>query len=172
MSRTTRRTLAFDAMEGRLLLSAGMGHPSPSAHPAAEVHRARARARAQVSHISLTGTLVGIPFGTVTQEGIHVSSFLLKGKTKTMGRVSASLNQTDTVIVPGKQPNLSNATLTLSNRRGSVQIKTAASPSSRYIFIVTSGTGVYSAAYGSGTAIISFNGRMHEYQIALRSSTH
>jgi hypothetical protein len=168
MSRTTRRTLAFDAMEGRVLLSAGMGHPAAAAHPAAIVHRAKA----QVRNVLLNGTLAGIPFGTASQDGITVSAFTLKGKTQTMGRVTASLGLTDTLIAPGKQPDLSNATLTLSNARGSVQIKTAASPSSRYIFIVTSGTGAYASAYGSGTAVISYNGRMHEYQVALRSSLH
>jgi hypothetical protein len=168
MSRTTRRTLSFDAMEGRVLLSSGMGHPAAVVHRAAAVHPAKP----QVSHILLNGTLVGIPFGTVGQDGIVVTSFPLKGKTLSMGRVTASLALNDTVIAPGKQPDLSNATLTLSNARGSVQIKTAASPSTRYIFIVTSGTGAYASAYGSGTAIISYNRRMHEYQIALRSSTH
>jgi hypothetical protein len=168
MSRTTRRTLAFDAMEGRVLLSSGMGHPGAVAHPAAVVHRAKA----QVSHVVLNGTLMGIPFGTVNQDGIKVSSFALKGKTSSMGKVKASLVLTDTLIAPGKQPDLSNATLTLSNARGSVQLKTAASPSTRYVFIVTSGTGTYASAYGSGAAVISYNRRMHEYQIALRSSVH
>jgi hypothetical protein len=166
MSWTTRRTLAFDAMEGRVLLSSGLRHPATAAHPAAVVHRAQA----QLSHVLLNGTLAGIPFGTVSQDGIKVSSFTLKGKVQSMGKVVASLGLTDTLISPGKEPDLSNATLTLSNARGSVQIKTAASPSNRYIFIVTSGTGAYASAYGSGTATISFNQRMHEYQITLRSS--
>ena len=138
------------------------------AHPAAVVHRAKA----QVSHVVLNGTLMGIPFGTVSQDGIKVSSFVLKGKTPSMGKVVASLGLADTLIAPGKQPNLSNATLTLSNARGSIQLKTAASPSTRYVFIVTSGTGVYASAYGSGTAVISYNRRMHEYQIGLRTSAH
>src|SRR5262245_9992899 len=124
MSRTTRRTLAFDAMEGRVLLSSGLGHPAAVAHPAAVVRRAQAR----LSHVLLNGTLAGIPFGTVTQDGIKVSSFTLKGKTQSLGKVTASLALTDTLISPGKEPDLSNATLTLSNARGSVQIKTAASP--------------------------------------------
>jgi hypothetical protein len=166
MSRTTRRTLAFDAMEGRVLLSSGMGHHNVAAQPAAVVHRAKS----QVRNVLLNGTVMGIPFGTVNQDGITVSSFTLKGTAQSLGKVTASLGLTDTLIAPGKQPDLSNATLTLTNARGSVQIKTAASPSTRYIFIVTSGTGAYASAYGSGTAIISYNGRLHEYQVALRSS--
>jgi hypothetical protein len=170
MSRTVRRALAFDAMEGRVLLSGGMGHPAAVAHPAAimQVHRSKAT----VSHILLNGTLVGIPFGSVGQDGIVVSSFPVKGKVLTMGRVTGSLVLTDTTIAPGRQPDLSNATLNLGGPRGGVQIKTAAGPSNRYVFIVTGGSGAYASAYGSGTAVISYNQRMHEYQIVLRSSVH
>ena len=56
--------------------------------------------------------------------------------------------------------------------RGSVQLKMASSPSNRYIFIVTSGAGAYASAFGSGTAVISYNQRLHEYQVVLHSSTH
>jgi hypothetical protein len=160
MSRTTRRTLSFDAMEGRVLLSSGM------ADPAAVVHRAKAVLR----NVMLNGTVKGIPFGSVGQDGITVSSFNLSGKTKSMGKVSGSLGLVDKLIAPGGPPDLSNATVTLANARGSVQIKMAASPSNRYIFIVTSGSGAFASAYGSGTAVISYKPRLHEYQIALRSS--
>lgn len=166
MSRTARRIPTFDAMEGKVLLSAGMGHPAEVARPSAAVRRAEA----QLSRVLLTGTLAGIPFGTINQNGIVVSSFTMTGKTQTMGHVGVTLGLTDHLIAPGKQPDLSNATITLSNAKGSVQIKTDASPSNRYIFIVTGGTGVYSAAYGSGTAVISYKSRLHEYQLALRSS--
>jgi hypothetical protein len=161
MSRTTRRTLAFDAMEGRVLLSTGM------ADPAAVVHRARA----SVSHFLLNGTLRGIPFGTVGPDGINVSSFTLAGRAKSMGKVAGSLALTDPIIAPGEKPDLSNATLTLSNMRGGVQLKMAASPSNRYIFIVSSGSGAYASIFGSGTAVVSYNQRLHEYQVVLHSST-
>lgn len=163
MARTTRRTPTFDAMEGKVLLSTGLAHKSA----VAEV----ARAEVTLSPVKLTGTLKGIPFGTVGPDGIDVSSFTLKGKTPTMGRVAASLAMPDPYISPGKEPNLSNATLTLANARGSVQIKMAASPSNRYVYIVTGGGGTYASAYGSGTAVISYNGRMHEYQVVLHSAT-
>jgi hypothetical protein len=87
-----------------------------------------------------------------------------------MGKVAGSLALTDTVIAPGEKPDLGNATLTLSNMRGSVQLKMAASPSNRYIFIVSSGTGAYSTIYGSGAAVISYNQMLHEYQVVLHSS--
>ncbi len=170
MSRAVRRALAFDAMEGRVLLSGGPGHAGAHAHRAAIVQAHRARAA--VSHILLNGVVVGIPFGTVTQDGIVVSSFPVKGRVTTMGRVTGSLLLTDPIIAPGRKPDLSNATLNLGNPRGGVQLKTAAAPGTRYIFIVTGGSGAYASAYGSGTAVISYNQRMHEYQIVLRSSVH
>ena len=161
MSRTTRRILAFDAMEGRVLLSSGM------ADPAAVVHRAKVN----LAHFLVNGTYKGIPYGTVGPDGITVSSFNLAGKAQSMGNVAASLALSDPIIAPGNLPDLTNATLTLSNKRGSIQLKMASSPSNRYIFIVTNGAGVYSSAFGSGTAVISYLPRLHEYQVALRSST-
>jgi hypothetical protein len=160
MPRTTRRTLAFDAMEGRVLLSTGMAHRAVAAD----------RAKASVSNFELTGVLRGIPFGTVGPDGINVSSFTLAGRTKSMGKVAGSLTLNDTVIAPGEKPDLGNATMTLSNMRGSVQLKMDASPSNRYIYIVSAGTGVYSSIYGSGAAVITYNQRLHEYQVVLHSS--
>ncbi len=166
MNRTARRTPTFDAMEGRLLLSATMPNAPHHPHRAPMVHRAEA----QVTHIMLNGVVSGIPNGTVGQDGIHVSTFLLSGQVQTLNHVSASLALTDTVIAPGHQPNLSNATLTLANSKGSVQIKTAAGPSNRYIFIVTGGTGPYASAYGSGILAIRYNQGLHEYQIGIKSA--
>ena len=168
MTRTTRRTLGFESVEGRVLLSVGMQQHHAFRHTHAMVHRASA----QLSHVMLNGVLMGIPYGTAGQGGITVSTFNLTGRTRSLNKVSASLELNDNVIAPGQQPNLSNATLTLWNRRGSVQLKTAASPSNRYIFIVTTGTGTYANAYGSGAAAIAYNQRMHQYQIVLRSALH
>jgi hypothetical protein len=160
MTRTAQRTLAFDSLEGKVLLSTGM------ADPAATVHRAA------IKHFLLNGTLKGIPYGSVQQNGIEVSSFTLTGTARSMGKVNGSLGLANPVIAPGREPNLSNATLTLSNSRGSAQLTMAASPSNRYVFVVTSGTGSYASAFGSGTAIIAYSPRLHEYLVALRSSTY
>jgi hypothetical protein len=160
MTKTARRPLAFDSLEGKVLLSAGIADP------------AKTVLRAEVKTFLLTGTLKGIPYGSVQQDGIEVSSFSLTGTAKSMGKVEASLNLADPLIAPGKKPELSNATLDLSNSRGSVQLTMAASPSTRYIFVVTSGSGNYASALGSGTAVITYKPRYHEYQIALRSSAY
>ena len=156
--KTARRTLAFDSLEGKVLLSTGM------ADPAATVHRA------EVKHFLLNGTLQGIPYGSIQQGGIEVSSFSLTGLAQSMGKVNGSLDLADPLIAPGRKPNLSNATLTLSNSRGSVQLKMAASPSNRYIFVLTSGSGTYASEFGSGAAVIAYRPKIHEYLIALRSS--
>jgi hypothetical protein len=160
MSRTTRRTPTFDAMEGRVLLSSGLRDP------AAHVHRSLA----SHGHFMLNGAVVGIPFGTVGRGGIVVSAFPMAGQAKSMGNVTGSLQLADNVIAPGRQPNLNNATLTLSNARGSVQIRMASSPSNRHVFVVTYGSGAYASVFGSGTVIITYKHRFHEYQIALRSA--
>lgn len=162
MGRSARRTPTFDSMEGRILLSSGLKDPAAAAMVE--------RIRSSLSHFALTGTLVGIPFGSIGSNGITVSSFNMTGKVQSMGKVTGSLALTDTLISPGRQPNLSNATITLSNSRGSVQIKTAESPSNRYVFIVTSGSGAYASVYGSGTAVIHYSAHTHEYQVVLHST--
>jgi hypothetical protein len=160
MTKTTRRILAFDSLEGKILLSTGMADPATTVH------------MAKVKHFLLTGTLKGIPYGSIQQDGIQVSSFSLTGTAQSMGKVNGSLGLADPIIAPGKKPDLSNATLTLSNARGSVQLKMAASPSTRYIFVLTSGSGSYASAFGSGTAVISYSPRMHEYLVKLHSSAY
>jgi hypothetical protein len=160
MSRTARRTLGFDSLEGKVLLSTGL------ADPAAAVHVAKTK------RFLLNGTVYGLPFGSVQQGELLVSTFSLAGNAQSMGNVGGSLKLAHPTITQGKLPDLSNATITLSNSKGSVQLTMAASPSRRYIFVVTGGTGSYASASGSGTAIISFNQKMIEYQIRIRSSLH
>lgn len=172
MMRTTQRTLGFESMEGRVLLSTWIGHHGHHHAMGHGRHAMIRRDRASVSHVMLNGVLRGIPFGSAGQGGITVTSFEMKGRSRSLGHVNAALELNNNLIAPGQQPDLSNATLTLSNHRGSVQIKTAASPSNRYIFIVMSGTGAYASAYGSGTAAVGFNRRLHEFQVVLRSALH
>jgi hypothetical protein len=123
-----------------------------------------------VTRFLLNGTLKGIPFGTIGSGGIDVTSFTLTGSAKSMGKVSGAFDLNDPLIAPGRKPNLSNATVNLFNARGSVQLRMAVSPSNRYVFVVTSGSGAYESAFGSGTAVITYNRRMHDYQVVLHSS--
>src|SRR5262249_1038963 len=145
MSRTVRRILGFDSLEGKVLLSSGM------ADPAAAVHVAKVR------RFLLNGTVSGLPYGSIHQDGLLLSTFALTGKAQSMGKVTGSLNLANAMITHGKMPDLSAATITLSNSHGSIQLTMASSPSRRYIFVVTDGTGSYATASGSGTAVIAFN---------------
>jgi len=141
-----------------MLLSHGLGDPANA------VHFARAQ------RFLLNGALYGLPYGSIEQTGMQVSSFSVTGGARSMGNVGGSFNLANSFIGHGKLPNLSSATLTLSNQAGSVDVTMASSPSHRYIFVVTSGTGSYASARGSGTAVISFNRRFLEFEVKLQSS--
>jgi hypothetical protein len=160
MLKTKRRTLAFDCLEGKVLLSTGMANPVWAAPSA------------KVNHFILNGSLYGLPFGTIQNNGVHVASFGVAGHVHTMGRVIGDLHLANGFVAQGKLPNLSNATLNLGNARGNVQLTTASSPSNRYVFVVTSGTGDYAAALGSGTMVISFNRNKINFQVKLHSNKH
>jgi hypothetical protein len=160
MSKTARRALGFDSLEGKVLLSTGMADPARAVHVA------------KVQRFLLNGALFGLPYGTIQQTGFAVSSFSVVGKAQSMGKVSGSFSLANPFIAQGKLPDLSGAKLTLSNQRGSVQLTMASSPSHRYIFVVTSGTGSYTSLYGSGTAVISFNRKMIDFEVRLHSAIH
>jgi hypothetical protein len=143
MLKTKRRTLQFDSLEDKILLSTGM------ADPAATVKRDA------VKRILLNGALYGIPTGSTGPEGFSVSTFSVGGHTASMGNVSGSFNLADPVVPLGKRPNLGNASLTLTNRKGSVHLTIAPSKTNLYHFTITSGTDHYATAIGSGTLSIS-----------------
>jgi hypothetical protein len=143
MLKTKRRTLQFDSLEGKILLSTGI------ADPAASVHRQVAK------RILLNGALYGIPSGTTGPEGINVSTFSVAGHTVSMGNVSGSFTLANTFVPIGKRPDLGNATLTLTSPKGSVQLAIAPSKTKLYHFTITSGTNHAAAATGSGTLRMS-----------------
>ena len=90
-------------------------------------------------------------------KGYNVSTFSVGGHAASMGDVSGSFNLADTFVPIGKRPNLGNASLTLTNLKGGVQLAIAPSKSSLYHFKITSGTNHYAGATGSGTLTISTN---------------
>jgi hypothetical protein len=134
------------------------------ADPAAAVHVAK------VKRFLLNGALHGLPYGSIEQNGFVISSFSLVGKAQSMGKVSGSLDLANPFIAHGKLPNLSGARLTLFSQQGAVQLMMASSPSHRYVFVVTSGTGSYASVSGSGIAMISFKRRMLQFEVKLHSS--
>ena len=132
--------------------------------------------------LELSGTLHGnktvlnvdasvkLPQDSHVLEGV-LSSFDTCGRISTLGKVSGSfgLNQA-TDAAPGQLPNLSNLTLLLSNRAGSVQLTLSASTTNRYQFRISGGTGSYAAACGSGSLTITFRQESNDYLLRLQSA--
>jgi hypothetical protein len=157
MSKSTRRTLQFELLEGKTLLSSGM------ASPAAIVYQLK------TPKFHLNGTLRGVPFGTSGHEGFVVSSFPISGHVASMGNVSGAFYLTYPIVGKGKMPNLSSASLVLANQSGSVDISLDAFGSHKHKFTMMSGTGIYTYASVKGTLTISPGHHSHNYVIKLKS---
>ena len=143
MSKATRRTLSFDSLEGKTLLSTGL------ADPAATVARATARG------LFLKGVLIGVTSPT----GTSGSSFTVKGSAGSMGRVRGSLTLA-IPLAPGRAPNLSGSILTLTNRLGRVQLTIGRSSVKYYDYVITAGAGAFASASGSGVITLHFSQKL------------
>ena len=143
MASSRRRTLGFDCLEAKLLLSTGM------ADPAAIVHQAKG------NRFHLGGTLRGIPSGTAVPNGFIVSSFPLSGNVASMGAVEGAFFLKHSFIPSGKLPDLSKAVLVLINQKGRVNIALNATGSHHYKFTIMSGSGDYTFASGKGNLTVS-----------------
>jgi hypothetical protein len=143
MSKTARRTLEFDSLEGKVLLSSGL------ADPAATVSQRKAL------HLQLRGKLYGLPSGASGPDGYSVSSFPVNGHVVAMGNVSGAFFLRYTFISYGKLPDLSKSNLVLQNQNGSVRISLNATGTHHYKFMIMSGTGSYTNASGTGYIAIS-----------------
>jgi hypothetical protein len=159
MARTRQRTLVFDSLEGKVLLSTGM------ADPAATVYQQKALP------FHLNGKLEGLLSGTAGPDGFVVSSFSLKGHTASMGTVEGTFFLKYTFIRTGKLPNLSKASLYLVNPEGSVTIALNASGSHHYKFTIMSGSGKYTFASGQGKLTISETHNSPNFTITIKSKT-
>jgi hypothetical protein len=157
MSKSTRRALQFDSLEGKILLSSGM------ADPAAVVYRQK------TVRFILSGAISGTPSGIVGPSGYIISSFPVSGHLTSMGNVSGAFYLKNTFVRFGKMPDLSKASLVLSNQKGSVAIALDASGSHHYKFKVMSGTGTYTYASGKGTLVISARHNSLAFSIKIHS---
>jgi hypothetical protein len=158
MSKTTRRTLEFESLEGKVLLSSGMANPTTTVF----------KARAIRFHSG--GNLTGAPTGLVGPSGYVVSSFPLAGHITSMGNVSGAFYLTHTFVPFRKLPNLSKASLVLANQKGSVAIALNASGSHHYKFKIMSGSGTYTFASGTGNLTISASRNSLDFIIKMQSS--
>jgi hypothetical protein len=159
MSKTSRRTLEFESLEGKVLLSSGMANPATSVfkHKTLRFH--------------LNGNIAGVPSGTVGASGYLVSSFPMAGHVASMGNVSGAFYLMHTFVRFGKLPDLSKSSLVLANQKGSVAIALSASGSRHYNFKIMSGTGTYTFASGSGTLKISASSNSLDFIIKMQSSS-
>ncbi len=157
MASSRRRTLGFDCLEGKLLLSTGM------ADPAAIVHQAKA------NRFHLNGTLRGIPSGTAVPNGFIVSSFVLSGNVASMGNIEGAFFLKHSFIPSGKLPDLSKATLVLLNQKGRVNIALDATGSHHYKFTIMSGSGDYTFASGTGNLTVSGSHKSPYFTIKMHS---
>jgi hypothetical protein len=145
MLRKTRRALGFEALEGKLLLSHGhSGVAQPPVHKSAP------------AQFSLLGVLTALPLPNNSAVSPAVTQFSSSGSLGVMGKVKGEflLGQSFNY---GHTPNLSNTTLTLSNKKGSVELLIAPSNSTTYNYVILSGTRSYAGAVGSGIAKLHFN---------------
>ena len=142
MLKTTCRPLAFDSLEGKVLLSAATAQPAKAAH-----HHPAER-------FLLNGSLLGLPNGKPGVDGFTETSFPVTGRLASLGAVHGAFSLQDTFIPIGTKPNFSGASLTLENSKGSVQLSITQPKKHQYEFTIVSGTQAYTSESGSGTMVI------------------
>ena len=160
MSKSKRRALEFDCLEGKVLLSSG-----GVARPSASVYKAG------VQHFRLNGELTGVPSGVSVQNGFVVGTFPISGRTASMGHVQGTIYLSDTWIHTKKLPDLSRASVALGNPSGSVVLSLSASASHHYHFTIVSGTGVDTFASGSGTLTVSWGRQVHDFIFKIQTKS-
>jgi hypothetical protein len=142
MLASRRHRPQLDCLEGKVLLSHGLADPAVSVH------------QNVVRHFTLGGKLGGLPWGTGSSGGYRVLSFLVQGRTGSMGKVGGSVDLANNFVPTGKLPDLSDGSLILANRKGSVSVAIQPSETNRYTFKILAGSGAYISAFGSGTLTI------------------
>lgn len=157
MLKTHRRSLHFDSLEGKVLLSVGL------ADPAATVHRS------VIKPFVLNGSVQGLPTGEFGSKGLVVSSFAVSGHLGSMGKVTGFFLLSDKVVTPGTMPNLANSLLVLTSSEGSLLL--GIKPSKHhYSFQIIGVTTNYTSVSGSGTLTVSPSPTLADLVITLHSA--
>lgn len=143
MLKTHRRSLHFDSLEGKVLLSIGV------ADPAATVHRSTAK------RFVLNGSVQGLPTGKFGPNGLDVSSFDVSGHLGSMGKVTGFFLLSDKVVTRGAMPDLTNSLLVLTNSEGSVLLGIKPTTKHRYSFQIIGVTKNYITVSGSGLLTVA-----------------
>jgi hypothetical protein len=160
MLKTHRRSLQFDSLEGKVLLSAAM------ADPAATVHRSAAKP------FVLNGSVQGLPTGSFGSQGLEVTSFSVSGHLGSMGKVTGSFLLSDKLVARGALPDLSNSLLILSNKEGSLLLGVKPSTTHRYSFQIIGVTTNYTSVSGSGVLTVAPSPTTFNLVITLHSARH
>jgi hypothetical protein len=159
MARTTRHLIEFDSLEGKLLLSVGIANPAVTV------------LQQKVFRFHLNGKLEGIPSGIAIPKGFMESAFPLSGDLALMGHVEGAFFLKYSYIPNGKLPDLSKATLVLTNQKGRIDIALNATGSHHYKFKIMSGTGIYTFASGKGNLTILSSHNSPAYTIKMQSTS-
>jgi hypothetical protein len=141
--KTRRRSLQFDSLEGKVLLSATV------ADPAATVHRSTA------APFVLNGSMQGLPTGSFVAKGLKVTTFPVSGHLGSMGKVSGLFLLSDKLVTRGTLPNLTNSFLVLTDQTGSMLLGIRPLGGHRYSFQIVGVTTNYISASGSGFLTIA-----------------
>ncbi len=160
MLKTHRRSLQFDSLEGKVLLSATM------ADPAVTVHQSAAKA------FVLNGSVHGLPTGSFGSQGLEVTSFLVSGHLGSMGKVTGSFLLSDKTVARGKLPDLSNSLLVLTNQKGSLLLGIKPSTAHRYSFQIIGVTTNYTSVSGSGFLTVSPSPTTFNLVVTFHSARH
>ena len=93
MSKTKRRLLQFDSLEGKVLLSTGM-----------DDDLAKTKHHDTIKPFVMNGSLSGLPNGSPGVAGYTATSFPVAGHLASMGSVHGSFSLADPFIPIGKLP--------------------------------------------------------------------
>jgi hypothetical protein len=153
MTASRRRKPQFEAMESILLLSMarpGLGHPDTRQAPSAAHHE---------RSLSLAGDLQGAmqPISTFGENGLAFYSLNGSGEVGAVGDVTVSAS----VSYSPTSGNASGGTIKLTDGKGTIKLTLLGPPwdgtlpAPSFSYRVSSGTGHYRGAQGSGTAVIT-----------------
>ncbi|HKI20343.1 MAG TPA: hypothetical protein VKA15_20815 [Isosphaeraceae bacterium] len=160
MLKTHRRSLEFDSLEGKVLLSTAM------ADPAATVHRSAAKA------FVLNGSVQGLPTGSFVSKGLEVKTFPVSGHLGSMGKVTGWFLLSDKLVTRGEMPDLGNSLLLVTDQKGSLLLGIKPSTTHRYSFQIIGVTANYVSVSGSGFLTVAPSPTTFNLVITFHSARH
>jgi hypothetical protein len=158
--KTRRRSLQFESLEGKVLLSTAISNPTTAVH------------RSVAKPFVLNGSLQGLPIGSFGSKGLEVTSFPVSGHLGSMGKVTGLLLLSNKLVTRGKLPDLANSLLVVTNKDGSLLLGIKPSTAHRYSFQIIGVTTDYRSVSGSGFLTVSPSLTSSNLVITLHSVRH